>query len=306
MKELYPQTSRYINGVVIRTRGELDNTGNGGRNWFNAAPVWNVYWAGLWNLTYGIDIWNQLNGVLQDDRHAPALAFVSKYAGYKDAADSPGAWVALRDGLDCMDTNRFPEARLGATGPTGSERASRNTERYVRIAEAFAARGAALDDPERRDVKGLNDVGAHIWTANYGMFLEQLDPDSTSAGYWRVGSKDERFGRFARGFDSRNGKTAMSFRLDDHFFSNPAQPQTVKVCIVYFDGGRGTWALTCSAKDGKATALRTTCEDRGQWLEEMVELKEAYFDHRLPGGADFTLQWIAGDNTRFHMIEVQR
>jgi len=188
-------------------------------------------------------------------------------------------------------------------------------ERYVRIAEAFATRSAALGDPEhldvdglnvRRDVKGLNDVGGHIWTANYGMFLEQLDPNGTSVGYWRVGSKDERFGRFARGFDSKNGKTAMSFRLDDHFFANPAQPQTVKVRIVYFDGGRGTWALTCSGKEGKTTALRVGCEDTRHWQEKTVELKEAYFDHRLPGGADVLLQWLAADDTRFHMIEVQR
>ena len=315
MQDLYPQTSRYINGVVIRTRGELDNTENRGRNWFNAAPVWNVYWAGLWNLTYGIDIWNQLNGVLEDERHAPALAFVSKYAGYKDAADSPGAWVALRDGLDCMDTNRFPEERFGAVGPTGTGRSSKNKDRYLRIAETFAARGAALDDPEnlavdglnvRRNVKGLNDVGAHIWTANYGMFLEQLDPDATSQGYWRVGSKEERFGRFARGFDSKNGKKAMYLRLDNRFFANPSQPQSVKVRVVYFDHGRGTWVLACSGKDGKATVLRVRCEDSGLWREKTVEVKDVRFDRRLPKGADLALEWIAGDDTLFHMVELQR
>ncbi len=98
MDELYPRTRQRIDGVLIRTRGELDNTTQPGRNWFNAAPVWNVYWAGLWNLTYGIDIWNQLTPALEDERFVPAFEFVSRYAGYKTPAESPGAWIALRDG----------------------------------------------------------------------------------------------------------------------------------------------------------------------------------------------------------------
>ena len=315
MNELYPLTRRPKDGVLIRTRGELDNTEGKGKNWFTAAPVWNVYWAGLWNLTYGTDIWNQLNGVLEDERHAPALAFVSKYAGYKDAADSPGAWVALRDGLDCMDVKRFPEDRFGPVGPHGEDRPSDNKDRYRKIAEAFAQYGAALDDLDhvsanglnvRKEMKGINDVAANIWTANYGMFLEQLDPDETSQGYWRAGSKDERYGRFARGFDSKNGKTAMRFRLDDHFFAQPGQPQSVTVRVVYFDRGHGAWALAYAGANGKAEALRVTCEDSGHWREKTVELKDARFDHRLSKDADLALEWLNGDDTIFHILEINR
>ncbi|MBN2560868.1 MAG: hypothetical protein JXQ75_08060, partial [Phycisphaerae bacterium] len=144
MSQLHPRTRRRMEGVLIRTRGELDHTDGDGQNWFSAAPVWNVYWAGLWNLTYGIDIWNQLAAALEDPRYLPAFEFVSRYAGYKTAAESPGAWIALRDGLDCADTERFPEAQFGEVqkrGPT-----SVHVERYQAIARAFARYGAVNDD----------------------------------------------------------------------------------------------------------------------------------------------------------------
>jgi hypothetical protein len=116
MYELYPQTARYVDGVVVRTRGELDNTEFGKNNWFNAAPVWNVYWTGLWLLNYGLDMWSHLVNVLEDERFVPAFTFYSEYAGYKDAATCPGAWIALRDGLDYMDKTRFPESIYGNLG----------------------------------------------------------------------------------------------------------------------------------------------------------------------------------------------
>ena len=89
MEQLYPRARERINGVLIRTRGELDNTDSRGQNWFNAAPVWNVYWVGLWNLTYGTDIWDQLAPALEDERFVTAFEFVSRYAGYKTPQSPP-------------------------------------------------------------------------------------------------------------------------------------------------------------------------------------------------------------------------
>ena len=314
MNDLYPLTARYENGIVIRTRGELDRTGSTTKNWFTAAPVWNVYWSGLWNLTYGLDIWCQLVGALEDERHVPSFTFFSEYAGYKDAAESPGAWVALRDGLDCMDTKRFPEERYGPVNPIRSG-LSGNKDRYRLIAEAFAPYGASLDDPENvalnsldvRDQSGINDVYSNIWTGNYGMFLEQIEPNETSQGYWRVGSKDQRYGRFARGFDVINGKTAMYFDLDDRFFENKKTAHSISVRVVYFDKGKGSWSLRYDAAGNPQKVARTVKNtNTNQWKEIIIDLNDALLENRGPKKTDLALIYKKGEGTIFHMIELKR
>lgn len=315
MNELYPLTARYHNGVVIRTRGELDRTDAKEKNWFTSAPVWNVYWSGLWNLTYGLDIWSQLTGALEDERHVPAFTFFSQYAGYKDPADSPGAWVALHDGLDCLDTIRFPEDRFGPVGPVNGGRPSQNKDRYRRIAEKFKPFGASLDDPENvaldhlntRDQKGINDVYCDIWTGNYGMFLEQIKPRETSQGYWRVGSMQEPYGRFARGFDLKNNKTAMYFDLENGFFLNKKTSHSISLRVVYFDKGNGTWSLKYDAADNPAKVAGTVRNtNTGHWKEITVNLDDARLQGRGPENSDITLTYNGGDETIFHMVELRR
>lgn len=317
MNELYPQTSRFKDGMVIRTRGELDNTQYFRKGWFTAAPVWNVYWAGLWNLTYGLDIWCQLTEVLEDDRHAKAFTFYSEYAGYKDPADSPGAWVALRDGLDCMDTIRFPENKFGPVGPHGAGSTSGNKDRYIRIAKAFEPYGAALEDTDNialpnlqvRRQSGINDVYGNIWPGNYGMYLEQIEPNQTSQGYWRIGSKEQPFGRFARGFDVKKGKTAMFFNLNDSFFANKSQtpPHFISVRVVYYDKGKGSWSLKYDAVSNPQKVARTVINtNTNQWKEITVTLDDARLENRGPKKTDLTLQYESGDETLFHMIELKR
>lgn len=315
MNELYPQTSTYVDGVVIRTRGELDNTEYGRENWFNAAPVWNVYWSGLWNLTYGLDIWSHLPGVLEDDRHVPAFTFYSEYAGYKNAADSPGAWVALRDGLDYMDTIRFPEGRFGLVNKQGAGGRGENNERYRQIADSFGEYGAKLDDPvnasnsdlQVRSQRGINDVYYNIWPGNYGMYLEQIEPNETSLGYWRVGSKEQAYGRFARGLDPSKGKTAMYFKLDERFFLNKKTPHSVSVRIVYFDKGMGSWSLLYDAANNpRKKAITVKNKNTNQWKEIVVNLKDARLDKRGHKNSDLTLAHESGEEIIFHMVEIKR
>ena len=316
MNELYPLTARYKDGVVIRSRGELSYHTPNPKNWLAAAPVWNVYWSGLWNLTYGLDIWCQRVDYLEDSRHVPAFTFFSEYAGYKDASDSPGAWIALRDGLDCMDTIRFPENRFGPVGPHEEGRTSQNKDRYRRIAEEFAPYGAALDDPENvalrdllvRTQTGINDVYGYIWPGNYGMFLEQIKPNETSQGYWRVGSKDQPYGRFARGFDVKKGKTEMFFNLDDRFFKNqPGTSQKVSVRIIYFDKGKGSWALKYDAVNNPQKIAQTIKNtDTGIWKEIIINIDDGLFENRGPDKSDLALIHKRDEGTIFHMVELKR
>ena len=45
---------------------------------------------------------------------------------------------------------------------------------------------------------GLNDAGWRVHRGNYAVFLEQVDPITTSVGAWRAGPEDEIFVRSIR------------------------------------------------------------------------------------------------------------
>jgi hypothetical protein len=108
---------------LTRCRGELSVSESG---WFQEAPVWNMYWMNLWVLHFGVDMFMVKNPVAEDARYEEGFRFFTRYGGIMDPAAAPGAWCALRDGLDGNDHQRFPrkagevEWRLGDR--TGSAR----------------------------------------------------------------------------------------------------------------------------------------------------------------------------------------
>jgi hypothetical protein len=155
----------------------------------------------------------------------------------------------------------------------------------------------------------MNDVGWNIESGNYRRYLEQYDPDGTSRGYWRVGPKDQPYGRFARGFDAASGRNAMYFHLADRFFGgkslNGGYP--VKVRVVYFDSGHGTWALRYDAVNNpEKTALDVKNTDTGRWKEATVTLSDAFLGNRCKNKTDLMLVNTSKENTLFHMIELTR
>jgi len=295
---------------AIRARGEYSNTGN---PWFSEAPVWNMHWQCLWMLTYGVDMFNQWRTNLQDYQgYVESFEFFNTHAGYKDPRDSKGVFCALRDGLDYKDTKRFPEAQYGSLGN------NKNRQRYLNIANALSAYGAKQGDPDMLGLKNLdfvlhakalNDVGFNIWPANYRLYLYQHDPNGTSQGYWRVGSKNEPYGRFARGFNHRQGKDAMYFNIDDGFFFDQALngQYEVKVRVVYFDQGTGSWALKYDAvRDAQKTAFTVTKTNSGQWKERIITISDGYFGNRCPNSTDLMLANTDNEDDVFHMLELTR
>ncbi|MCL5744615.1 MAG: beta-galactosidase [Acidobacteria bacterium] len=302
-------------GRLIRARSEMDEMFKG---WFQDAPVWNAYWLNLWALHFGLDIFVHQRSAVADLKYREGFEFFSRYAGEKDAATSPGAWCALHDGLDASDFQRFPEAMFGAGKMRGTaEEKTALLKRTVNIAKAFERFGAVQGDPEKgialimqnRSAKRMNDVAWNIESGNYQRYLKQIDPAATSQGYWRVGPKDRPYGRFARGFDAASGKNAMYFDIVDRFFGgkplNGAHP--VRVRVVYFDAGQGSWELRYDAA-GKPekTALAVQNKNTGRWQEAGVTLSDAFFGNRCPRGSDLTLVNTSKENTLFHMIEVVR
>jgi hypothetical protein len=301
---------RYNGNNIIRGRGEFDHAVRENRAWFVEAPKWNMYWQCLWMLTYGLDMFNQRAQALDDpSNYTEAYTFFTDHAGYKSARDSKTAWCALRDGLDYLDTERFPENIYGLVENSG------NKARYDAIAKAMAPYGALQGDstyfdtelhPYYINLKALNDVAYNIWRGNYGNFLYQIEPNETSQGYWRVGSKSQPYGRFARGFNYAEGKNTLFFDIDDEFFSGGKLARyEVNVRIVYFDKGEGTWALKYhAAGNTEKIAFTVTKTNTGQWKEKTISISDGMFSNGCKNNADLILINTDSHDDIFHMVEI--
>lgn len=294
-------------GDYLRARSEFGEDSRGG-NWLEA-PAWNMYSLLQAALHTGLDIncFERGNTFLSDPGYQPAFSFFNRYAGQKDPATAPGAWCGLRDGLDSSDTKRFPEAEYGESLLT-------NKDRFLKITAAFASRGAIQGDPEgglisgikSKNLKALNDVGWEIYTGNYELFLEQLEPASTSVGFWRVGPKDQPYGRYARGFQHSSGRDSLYFRLDGRFLPTGGGRQ-VSVRVVYFDQGVGTWALRYQGEGGNLrTAIEVKKTDTKRWQEITVPIEDGSFDGTGPHGCDLQLQNTDTEDDIFQLIEILR
>ncbi len=301
-------------GTLIRARSEMDEMFKG---WFQEAPVWNLYWLNLWGLHFGLDIL-QHGADAFEEPHREGFELYDRYGGQKDAATSPGAWCALRDGLDAADSKRFPAAAFGSGKLRGTrEEQAAGLQRTIAIAKAFERFGAIQGDPEKgmavvmqnRSAKRMNDVGWNIEAGNYQRYLTQYDPNGTSQGYWRVGSKDQPYGRFARGFDAAAGKNAMYFDIADRFFGGKplAAARPVRLRVVYFDAGNGSWEIRYDARGNPVkTALAVRNTNTGRWKEAAVTVMDAHMGNRCEHAADVMLVNTSKENTLFHMIEVVR
>lgn len=316
MMELFdPLINHPGSGRFLRVRSEMDETFKG---WFQEAPVWNMYWLNLWGLHFGLDIFQHETAVFENRAFDEGFRFYAKYGGRKDAAFSPGAWCALRDGLDAANLDRFPAAKFGTGSFRGSPKVQeQGLDRTLNIARAFAPYGAEQGDPDKgmrlfgqnRAATRMNDVGWNIEAGNYQRYLRQWDPNGTSQGYWRQGPKEQAYGRFARGFDAKNGKNMMYFDVDDGFFGGQplagGHPATLRV--IYLDRGTGSFALKYDAiSDPAKTALIVKKTNSGRWKESTVQVADGNFANRCPHSTDLMLVNTSGEDTLFHLIELTR
>jgi hypothetical protein len=188
-----------IHGPICRAQG----THCRGEDWpfetqgnFMSAPIWHQYAHVLEMLTFSLDM-PGLSEPQMIDEWAFFYRIFNRYAAsVRPPADKwVGGIVALRDGLDSANTDRFPEATFGTAVVT-------NKKRLLAIAEAFASRGAAEGDPDSaaqdnamasRSPKAMNDVGWRVLEGNFGNgAITQLAANETSVGWWRVGRKSEQ------------------------------------------------------------------------------------------------------------------
>ena len=118
------------------------------------------------------------------------------------------------------------------------------------------------------------------------------------------------YGRFARRFDRASGRDAMFFNLDDAFFggNEPLNGRhELEVRVVYFDAGRGKWALKYDAvSNPEKTALEVTNTGTNRWKEIRVTLKDAAFNNRAGRGGDLPLVNLDAEDDTYHLVEVTR
>jgi hypothetical protein len=220
-------------GKPVLTRGEMDGE-LFEMGWSKQNIPRALYWSSLFATHCRLDIWNVPYRALLDKANLPALQHFNKYAGHTDPATAPGAFCALRDGLDASDFERFPADKFG--GEPGKKKGTWNA--ICGLRKPILNRAPAWTIRRRRPAAACSTAseaarttwGWGIWPGNYCRFLTQIDPGSGDVGLWNI--DDSIYGRFARSFDHAAGKTQMRFQLDEAFRASP-----VKVHVTYLDQG---------------------------------------------------------------------
>lgn len=297
-------------GKYYRTRAEMENKKN---NYFQSAELWCMNYQCLWNLTFGLDTW-QLWKYRNRDRELVALSsykpfwpifdFFNQYASYRKAQDSPGAWIAFRDGIDYSDVLRFPEARYGLVDRDNTARVQKILNDYANPPGGFGAKildWRAIGSPRRNGFGsehaqnvGVNDrpdVAWQVWRDNYAMFVSQVDANETTYSHFRVGDPDvDQWGRYARGISGAvEERSKIYLDVDDTFMNR--NPQNLHVKIVYYDAADQagqSWFLTYESANG-ATSQELVKRGGDTWRIIEWELEEAILGNELARNADFII-----------------
>jgi hypothetical protein len=328
------------NNVFVR--GEMDAYDRATLRFDDPAITTRLYYNALFLLTIGLDQWNlrpkelsrlttaQLNALV------PVFNFFNNYAGFENGREIPGAFIAFRDALDASDTERFPESVYGSyetdrPGSIGAAPTETNRNRFNAIANTFARYGARMDDNTDRmfiggvpyygsaeaknlgwndvkfalystDYRAQNDGAKLLGSGNYENFITMIDPRGTSQGRWRVGPVTHPYHQWAREFNA--ARSPMRLQLDATFAGSLSGD--LRMYVRYFDEGSGSWRLTYSSVDNpNKTALTVVNTNTNTWKEVVVTVDDYKFTRSGPSGSDLGLEYVSGDNTAFHMIEIQ-
>ena len=292
-------------GSYARSRGELALEPDPGLpgaygNWA-FSPPWSLQANAEWALTYGLDTWNLYAGWMNSANASVAgtLAFFNRHAGHKDVKTAPAAFISFRDSLNTDNTKRWPVSAYGPVNDTKDPDRYANTARMTKIAKDFAAFGALLQDPkeaaDKRSViqkKGnhLSDVCYRCWDTNYGRYLTQVHPLTTSVGWWQQGPRDQSYGRFARGLHHATNRTQITVQVAKGFAVTNATAR-----VVFLDRGeKWRWSLGLNGE----TRLTTAAKDTGRWVTVEASLGD------VKGGDELTLWSPNAKDAIFSLLEV--
>ena len=291
-------------GIEMFSRGEQDGEWET-YGWSTQNPAQAFYWSGIFATHCGLDMWNVPAKASEGYRFKDALLFFNKYAGQHEPKKANSAFCALRKGLDAADTISYPEEEYG-------ECVRKNIERYENIAKAYSKNGAIQGDPTKATGGGMcnrkrndyNDVGWGILDENYSRFIEQIDAEETSDGWWHVGPQDSIYGRFARSIKIENGKGGIYFDINDVFAKDC---KDIEIRFVWLDKGLGEWTVFYNTEKMPDKTLFTVENgNTGKWMEKTVFVNDAFFANKGELNSDICITTKRNETTVFHLIEVTK
>ena len=274
------------------------------------------YWAALGAINTGLSSTNMSKGAIQygynHEEISDIFRMFNKYAQQVYPQKATAAVCVFHEGLNAADKIKFPESKYGIANV-------QNVDRYVSICNdsVYKSRGAKMDDlqsvtlgqvNQREKQTGYNDVGWDIAEGNYERFLNQIKPDETSIGLFRVrgaiNNKSSKYDRFARSFESATGKNTMYFKFDQEMFA-ASKPKNLKFTITWLDKNLGsTWAL----KYKKGKEIKTTIEVKGkgdnQWKTVTIDIVDMELNRNGELGSDFILVNTDNLDDIFNGIEI--
>jgi hypothetical protein len=246
----------------------------------------------------GMNASNIKNDHLSPDRINKILAEFAHYGAKR------GDMKDLEESTTTDDTSNEDQQKTTKNGKPMS--AKKQEKQASKQSKGGGGNSKATGFQKKREANMvINDIGVNLIPDNYYRFLIQYSPNTTSRGYWRVGPGTQPYGRFARGFDAKNGMTEMSFALDKNFFKGSASPQQVAIRVIYLDKGTGSWDLNYFDGSAKKEAYKITCTNSGNWITKTVII-DAVFTAKLEHSCDVSIKYLSGDNTIFNSIEVLR
>jgi hypothetical protein len=299
-------------GMKLFSASEMDESWK--KPIFNINKELGFYWSALGGINTGLSSYNctkkAIQYAMEHQEIRDIFKMYNKYSQQVYPASATTVFSVFHEGLNAADTIKFPEKKFGNAK-------MKNLERYTNICDAYASRGAKMDDLESVDIgqvnqrerqKGYNDVGWDIAEGNFERFLYQIKPDETSIGLFRVrGEIDKnssKYDRFARSFENATGKNTMYFKFDDEMFA-ASKPKNLKFTITWLDKNAGsTWALQYKKDKEMKTALAIKGKGDNQWKSVTVEVADMQLNHSGEFGSDFTLVNTDSIDDVFNGIEV--
>jgi hypothetical protein len=299
-------------GMKLFSASEMDASWN--KPIFNINKEIGFYWSALSGINTGLSSYNctksAIQYALEHKEIRDIFKMYNKYAQQVYPATATTAFSVFHEGLNAADTIKFPEKKFGKAKV-------KNLERYTNICNAYASRGAKMDDLESAAVgqvdqryrqTGYNDAGWDIAEGNYERFLYQIKPDETSIGLFRVrgpiDKKSSKYDRFARSFENATGKNTMYFKFDDEMFAT-SKPKSLKFTITWLDKNPGsTWALQYNKGKEMKTALEIKGKGDNQWKSVTVEVADMQLNHSGKMESDFVLVNTDAIDDVFNGIEV--
>ena len=312
----------------VRSRGET--TLSAFIDW-ELRPAWTAWALATWAACYGLDTWQNNTLIEKVPAMRPALSFFTKYAGTRDkeGKSSPGAWAVLRDGLDVADTSRFPEATFGSVDK--GKNLARCTAIVDFVSKTQTRHPPRLDAPSNKSCGsgrrrlGLNDAGYQVYPGNYNGFLRQRDADASSYGAWRIGPREEIFGRYGRSVVPSSA--GMAFEVLGGVFGD--YEGDVHVRVVFFRPERTASSAsadfvvaysTTSTLSGGADraskcvskAISTAKDGEGHWVEARftvaLDTHERFGGGACHNGADVVIDepGTGAERIVFNLIEISK